>query len=163
MGALNPANCARLSREGWHVAADSPAPVPPSDTHLPDDQRPLRRSDPADFRTQKQGEPGGLPTPVTRIGRRGVSGCGPERGDLKRFLWDFTYLCWASMKPSLSRHAAKIVFLLFLVLLADLWQQLTWLALGLDRCEATSAAAIKRQSQLFLPARNVVGSRRATE
>jgi hypothetical protein len=38
------------------------------------------------------------------------------------------------MKPSLSRHAAKIVFLLFLVLLADLWQQLTWLALGLDRC-----------------------------
>ena len=23
-------------------------------------------------------------------------GCGPERGDLKRFLWDFTYLCWAN-------------------------------------------------------------------
>src|ERR1700730_314891 len=67
--APNPANCARLSREGRHVAADSPAPVPPSDAHLPDDQRPLRRSDPADFRTRKQEEPGGLPTPVTRIGR----------------------------------------------------------------------------------------------
>jgi len=49
--------------------ANSPAPVPPSDAHLPDDQRPLRRSDPADFRTRKQEEPGGLPTPVTRIGR----------------------------------------------------------------------------------------------
>jgi hypothetical protein len=21
---------------------------------------------------------------------------GPDRGDLKRFLWDFTYLCWAN-------------------------------------------------------------------
>ena len=27
---------------------------------------------------------------------KGVPGCGPERGDLKRFLWDFTYLCWAN-------------------------------------------------------------------
>jgi Resolvase, N terminal domain len=26
----------------------------------------------------------------------GVLGCGPERGDLKGFLWDFTYLCWAN-------------------------------------------------------------------
>ena len=34
------------------------------------------------------------------------------------------------MKPSLSRHGAKIVFFLFLVLLADLLQQLTWLALA---------------------------------
>jgi hypothetical protein len=23
-------------------------------------------------------------------------GCGPECGDLRRFLWDFRYLCWAN-------------------------------------------------------------------
>jgi hypothetical protein len=40
--------CQRVRKKERHVAADSPAPVPPSDAHLPDDQRPLRRSDPAD-------------------------------------------------------------------------------------------------------------------
>jgi hypothetical protein len=30
-----------------------------------------------------------------------LPGCGPERRDLKRFLWDFTYLCWAN--PTLFR------------------------------------------------------------
>src|SRR6202047_3795378 len=44
----NPANCARLSREGRHYAAAAPASVPPSDADLPDVQRPDRRTDSAD-------------------------------------------------------------------------------------------------------------------
>jgi hypothetical protein len=50
-------------------AAAAPASVPPSDADLLDAQRPLRRTDSADFRPRKQKESRGLPTPVTRIGR----------------------------------------------------------------------------------------------
>jgi hypothetical protein len=52
-----------------YVAADSPAPVPPSDADLLDIQGPLRRTDPTDFRPRKQKKPGGLPASVVGIGR----------------------------------------------------------------------------------------------
>ena len=53
----NPANCARLSREGRHYAAATPPSVPPSDADLPDFQRPDRRTDSADIGPRKQKEP----------------------------------------------------------------------------------------------------------
>ena len=53
----NPANCARLSREGRHYAAAAPASVPPSDADLLDVQRPDRRTDSADIGPRKQKEP----------------------------------------------------------------------------------------------------------
>ena len=56
----------------------------------------------------------------------------------------------ASMKPSLSRLAVKIVFVLFfLFLFTDIGQQLASLALVLDHCGGVYAAMIKRQSQLL--------------
>jgi hypothetical protein len=63
------ANCSRLPRDGRYVAADSPAPVPPSDADLLDIQGPLRRTDPTNFRPRKQKKPGGLPASVVGIGR----------------------------------------------------------------------------------------------
>jgi len=57
---------------------------------------------------------------------------------------------YASMKPSLSRLAVKIVFVLFfLFLFTDIGEQLTSLALVLDHCGGVYAAMIKRQSQLL--------------
>jgi hypothetical protein len=53
----NPANCARLSREGRHYAAAAPAFVLPSDADLPDVQGPFRRTDSADIGPRKQKEP----------------------------------------------------------------------------------------------------------
>jgi hypothetical protein len=53
------------------------------------------------------------------------------------------------MKPSLSRPAVKIVFVLFFVRFIDIGQQLTSLALVVDHCGGVYVAIIKRQSQLL--------------
>jgi hypothetical protein len=40
-----------------------------------------------------------------------IPGCGPECGDLRRFLWDFAYLCWANpncQKRVFHKFAARI-------------------------------------------------------
>jgi hypothetical protein len=33
--------------------------------------------------------------------------CGPECGDLRRFLWDFTYLCWANPEGITRRERTR--------------------------------------------------------
>src|SRR4029077_10276491 len=37
-----------------------------------------------------------LKSPLHAAPHKRLPGCGPECGDLRRFLWDFTYLCWAN-------------------------------------------------------------------
>src|SRR5271166_2460433 len=71
---------------------------------------------------------------------------------------------YASMKPTLSRPAAKIVFFLFFFILTRDQATTHPLALVLGRCGARYE---RRNDQtpkpVTLRARNVVGSRRATE
>src|ERR1700692_1599927 len=38
-----------------------------------------------------------------------VEGCGPERGDLKRFLSDFMYICWANPITSEKRKLVSLL------------------------------------------------------
>jgi hypothetical protein len=69
------------------------------------------------------------------------------------------------MKPTLSRPAAKIVFFLFFLHFnppSDNNSPFSFWCLVVA-VGGTSAAMIKRQKPVTLGARNVVGSRRATE
>ena len=46
-----------------------------------------------------------LKSPLHAAPHKRLPGCGPECGDLRRFLWDFTYLCWAN--PCLDEYDVK--------------------------------------------------------